>query len=81
MQLSSYVEPFKRALSNASAIQAFKQIGLTPPQAITVKDWVGTPWESLALTFCLMVGTAGLPHILIRYYTVPSPKEARLSVG
>jgi cation/acetate symporter len=35
----------------------------------------------LALTFCLMVGTAGLPHILMRYYTVPSVKEARISVG
>jgi len=35
----------------------------------------------LALTFCLMVGTAGLPHILMRYYTVPSVKAARSSVG
>jgi cation/acetate symporter len=35
----------------------------------------------LALTFCLMVGTAGLPHILMRYYTVPSVKDARISVG
>jgi cation/acetate symporter len=35
----------------------------------------------LALTFCLMVGTAGLPHILMRYYTVPSVRDARISVG
>ena len=35
----------------------------------------------LALIFCLMVGTAGLPHILMRYYTVPSVKDARSSVG
>jgi cation/acetate symporter len=35
----------------------------------------------LALIFCLMVGTAALPHILMRYYTVPSVKEARESVG
>ncbi|MDP2448407.1 MAG: sodium:solute symporter family protein [Polaromonas sp.] len=34
----------------------------------------------LALIFCLMVGTAALPHILMRYYTVPSVKEARQSV-
>ncbi len=34
----------------------------------------------LALVFCLMVGTAALPHILIRYYTVPSVKEVRQSV-
>jgi cation/acetate symporter len=34
----------------------------------------------LALIFCLMVGTAALPHILMRYYTPPSVKEARESV-
>ncbi len=35
----------------------------------------------LALVFCLMVGTAALPHILMRYYTTPSVREARKSVG
>ncbi|HEX5804997.1 MAG TPA: VC_2705 family sodium/solute symporter, partial [Macromonas sp.] len=35
----------------------------------------------LALVFCLMVGTAALPHILTRYYTVPSVREARRSVS
>ncbi|MDI6726773.1 MAG: VC_2705 family sodium/solute symporter, partial [Smithellaceae bacterium] len=34
----------------------------------------------LALIFCLMVGTAALPHILMRYYTTPSVREARKSV-
>ncbi len=34
----------------------------------------------LALVFCLMVGTAALPHILMRYYTTPSVQEARVSV-
>ena len=34
----------------------------------------------LALTFCLMVGTAALPNVLIRYYTTPSVREARESV-
>ena len=34
----------------------------------------------LALTFVLMVGTAALPHILMRYYTTPSVTEARRSV-
>lgn len=31
----------------------------------------------LALIFCLMVGTASLPHLLTRYYTTPSVGEAR----
>ncbi|WP_313301987.1 VC_2705 family sodium/solute symporter [Diaphorobacter sp.] len=35
----------------------------------------------LALMFCLMVGTAGLPHLLTRYYTVPSVAAARSSVA
>jgi len=34
----------------------------------------------MALVFCLMVGTAALPHILMRYYTTPSVKDARASV-
>ena len=35
----------------------------------------------LALVFCLMVGTAGLPHLLTRFYTTPSVAEARTSVA
>jgi cation/acetate symporter len=34
----------------------------------------------LALVFCLMIGTAALPHILMRYYTVSSVRAARQSV-
>jgi cation/acetate symporter len=35
----------------------------------------------LALMFCLMVGTAGLPHLLTRFYTTPTVNEARSSVA
>lgn len=35
----------------------------------------------MALIFCLMVGTAGLPHLLTRYYTTPSVAETRKSVA
>ena len=35
----------------------------------------------LALVFCLMVGTAGLPHLLTRFYTTSSVAEARTSVA
>ena len=34
----------------------------------------------LALVFCLTVGTAALPHVLMRYYTTPTVREARESV-
>jgi cation/acetate symporter len=38
-------------------------------------------WNFLALILCLMVGTASLPHILMRYFTTPSVRQARDSVG
>ncbi|MBL9189146.1 MAG: cation acetate symporter [Opitutaceae bacterium] len=34
-----------------------------------------------AITLALMVGTAGLPHIIVRFYTVPSVQAARSSAG
>ena len=37
--------------------------------------------NTICLTFTLMVGTAGLPHVIIRFYTVPSVRAARLSAG
>jgi cation/acetate symporter len=37
-------------------------------------------WNFLALVFCLMAGTAGLPHILTRSYTTPTVHQARRSV-
>ncbi len=39
------------------------------------------PLNYFALIFCLMVGTASLPHILMRYFTTPSVREARSSVA
>lgn len=38
------------------------------------------PWETVSLGAALLFGTAGLPHILIRFYTVPDAKTARGSV-
>ncbi len=37
--------------------------------------------DVLAITAALMVGTAGLPHVIIRFYTVPRVRDARISVG
>ncbi len=33
------------------------------------------------ITAALMIGTAGLPHVIVRFFTVPGVKEARLSAG
>ena len=32
------------------------------------------PWDQISLGMALLFGTAGLPHILIRFYTVPDAK-------
>ena len=40
-----------------------------------------TPLNFFGIIFCMMVGTASLPHILMRYFTTPSVKEARDSVA
>ncbi|MFK7933445.1 MAG: sodium:solute symporter family protein [Saprospiraceae bacterium] len=37
--------------------------------------------DVFAITFALMVGTAGLPHVIVRFFTVPRVKDARISAG
>lgn len=37
--------------------------------------------DVLAITLALMVGTAGLPHVIVRFFTVPKVRDARKSVG
>ena len=42
---------------------------------------INDPISAISVGMALMFGTAGLPHILMRFFTVPSAKEARKSVG
>jgi len=37
--------------------------------------------DMLFITAALMVGTAGLPHVIVRFFTVPKVKDARISAG
>ncbi len=37
--------------------------------------------DMFMITLALMVGTAGLPHVIVRFFTVPRVKDARLSAG
>jgi len=41
---------------------------------------VSNPLDTISLGMALMFGTAGLPHILMRFYTVPDARAARTSV-
>ena len=53
-----------------------KKDAIMAPGAL-IKD----PVSAISVGMALMFGTAGLPHILMRFFTVPSAKEARKSVG
>lgn len=44
-------------------------------------DTLMAKWKFLTLVLCMMAGTASLPHVLMRYFTTPSVKAARQSVG
>ena len=51
-------------------------LGIMSPGSL-IKD----PISAISVGIALMFGTAGLPHILMRFFTVPSAKEARKSVA
>ncbi|RKH64485.1 sodium:solute symporter family transporter [Corallococcus llansteffanensis] len=50
------------------------------PEVLAPGKLVANPLETISLGVALMFGTAGLPHILMRFYTVPDSKAARTSV-
>jgi cation/acetate symporter len=68
------------------------QYGLSPAlEAVAGVSVLTTPhfnpqggldsWKFATLAICMMAGTASLPHILMRYFTTPSVRSARKSVG
>src|SRR3712207_6108632 len=65
------VELFRRAEGNAGAESTFT---LAPGGLYT------NPIDTVSLGLALVLGTAGLPHILMRFFTVPDAKAARSSV-
>jgi cation/acetate symporter len=80
------LSPAEKAKLDAARKTAEGQSKLLIGPGETVENYLKVPkgkgmWNFLALTFCLMVGTAGLPHILTRYYTTPSVRQARQSVA
>jgi cation/acetate symporter len=68
---------YGEALQQITRLEAAQ--GITKSYVTPFNDW--TPWNFVALMLCLMAGTAGLPHILIRFYSVPDVGAARRSVG
>ncbi|WP_328989189.1 cation acetate symporter [Kribbella sp. NBC_01245] len=66
-------------LLGAAATNSGKGQDFLGPGLLYGKDLVGQI-DFLSLGLALVLGTAGLPHILIRFYTVPDSKSARRSV-
>ncbi|PMP74419.1 MAG: cation acetate symporter, partial [Chloroflexus aggregans] len=64
------------ALDNITQLE---QVQGLPSYITPFNDW--SIWNYLALTLCLMLGTAGMPHILARFYTVPTVRDSRSSVA
>jgi cation/acetate symporter len=58
----------------AAAAERYGASVLAPGQLVS------DPLDALSLGLALMLGTAGLPHILMRFYTVPDARTARTSV-
>ena len=68
-------------LLGAAAEQSGKgEAFLNPGLRYGAGDWV-TKVDLISLGLALVLGTAGLPHILIRFYTVPTARDARRSVN
>jgi cation/acetate symporter len=64
--------------------QQMLQQGLTSAAALKphIEPFINySPLNYFGIIFCMMVGTASLPHILMRYFTTPSVREARQSVA
>ncbi|UOQ45917.1 cation acetate symporter [Halobacillus salinarum] len=77
MQLTQNPLPW---LSYGEVISEMKEID----QELGISEYVvpfteGSKWQFIALMFTLMAGTAGLPHVIVRFYTVKTMKAARWS--
>jgi cation/acetate symporter len=81
------------AVAKLAELEVMHQVGVLKPvaaqaglSALTVKHSVASSdpiaaFRFVTLVACMMMGTASLPHILMRYFTTPSVRDARRSVA
>jgi cation/acetate symporter len=81
------------AVARIAELEVLHKVGELAPAAkvagmasLSVKHAVASEtalkaWQFVTLVACMMLGTASLPHILMRYFTTPSVREARSSVA
>jgi cation/acetate symporter len=93
MKATTWVQIIKAVLLIGGAtvlvVMILRKFGFSPGRLFSavadqnpdlLKPLSGKPFDRISLGMALMFGTAGLPHILMRFYTVPDAKEARKSV-
>lgn len=66
--------------NSADAIKAVRELLPTAPTAMTIGLQTPDIFSQVSTVLALLFGTAGLPHILIMFYTVPSARAAKKSV-
>ncbi|HEY5720220.1 MAG TPA: sodium:solute symporter family protein [Gammaproteobacteria bacterium] len=85
------------AVARINDLEALHQVGSLLPAKDTASGFPGlvaltkahsvagesamAAWKFVTLVACMMLGTASLPHILMRYFTTPSVRDARKSVA
>jgi cation/acetate symporter len=70
----------KMIASNSYLLHALDQSMTDLGFAMYTESHDGT-WNVFMLTTALMLGTAGLPHVIVRFFTTPTVKGARISAG
>jgi cation/acetate symporter len=64
-----------------AAVEAVPGLSVLTALHATPREGALAAWQFVTLVACMMIGTASLPHILMRYFTTPSVRDARNSVA
>ena len=84
LQLTGHVFPQIGLFSEHAASGQYLLVtldGLLKDLGFTAYTTGSSPWLMALFTLSLMIGTAGLPHVIIRFFTVPRVSDARWSAG
>jgi cation/acetate symporter len=65
----------------AAALEPQRGLSVLTTLHATPREGAMAAWQFVTLVACMMIGTASLPHILMRYFTTPTVRDARNSVA
>jgi len=75
MELEPIIGVGTASVETVAGLKVVTALHATPPEGAMAA------WKFVTLVACMMIGTASLPHILMRYFTTPSVRDARNSVA